>query len=470
MRLSTRATESAELLSHLIESHRYSHGMSIVPQGAPTNNTDAATSGLTTAHENVDETYGLELDATPFPVSSAPMAQLDGERLASVLGVPIDAVRALPNARRADIAESVAMNRALWNATLGHFVTEMLEGTFAAADVAKVRTFLTEFVHGRGLAPAIRIGAQPYGIVITSSFDDWQWSEVEHGDDGDFWDRLRNELGFLRGHWQTVVEKEVFHVGKRDAKGILLDPFKTLINIIGLQASSVEFWSRTGVPQSYFKALAAYADNDPELVTEWIVAATNMRSIELFAARLPHNNTASIRKVLFMEKAERVTMALVDGDPTLPLSEVRTIRPFDGVPAHNYIYWLATASSADIQYQNFRRRRRQAGSCAGRTPVQTPARRGDRRSHDVEPPAHGACPRRRVRRRAGDRRCAERRRPGVDARALRHGGHGEDWRDASQHDDRRLSAGSRALRDRGRAEAAGSRRPDHAHRGIAGPR
>ena len=353
LRLSTSGHETSGLLSSLIESHRYSQGMSIVPQGAPTNNTDDAASGLTTAHQSVDETYGLELDVTPFPLSSAPMTQLDGERLASVLGVPVDAIRALPNARRADVAESVAMNRALWNATLGHFVTEMLEGTFSPADIARVRTFLTEFVHGRGLAPAIRVGAQPYGVVITSSFDDWQWSEIEHGDDGDFWDRLRVELGFLRKHWQTVVEKEVSYVGKRDAKGVLIDPFKTLINIIGLQASSVEFWSRTGVPQSYFKALTAYADNDPEAVQEWILAASMLRSMELFAARLPSSKTASIAKVLFMEKAERVTMAIVDGDPALPLSEVRTIRPFDGVSTHNYIHWLATASSADIQDQNF---------------------------------------------------------------------------------------------------------------------
>ena len=75
--------------------------MWIARQGTPTNNTDDAKSGLTPAHESVDETYALEHDPTPYPRVGEPMAQMDGQRLADALGLPIDAVRALPNARRA---------------------------------------------------------------------------------------------------------------------------------------------------------------------------------------------------------------------------------------------------------------------------------------------------------------------------------------------------------------------------------
>jgi hypothetical protein len=327
--------------------------MSIVPQGTPSNNTDDAQSGLATPAEGVDETFALEHDPTPYPTSPDPMRQLDGERLAQALGISIDTVRTLPNARRADVAESVAMNRALWGGTLGNFIADLLEGTFNAADISRVQTFLTELVHGRGPLPAIRVGAQPYGVLITSSFDDWAWSDAERDED-DFWGRLQTQLGFLRGHWTKVANTDVRFVGKRDAGGTLLDPFETLIDVIGLQASSVEFWSRTAVPVSYFKALTAYAGNDPDTITDWIVAATNSRSIELFQAKLPPSSEATIRRLLFMEKPQRVTSPVIDGDPAIPLSETRTIRPYGGTAsAHNYLHWLATASNADIQDQNF---------------------------------------------------------------------------------------------------------------------
>ena len=62
---------------------------------------------------SIEETYALEHDTTPFPVATEPMEQNDGQRLADALDLGHDLVRALPNARRSDVAESVAMQRAL---------------------------------------------------------------------------------------------------------------------------------------------------------------------------------------------------------------------------------------------------------------------------------------------------------------------------------------------------------------------
>jgi hypothetical protein len=352
VRVSTDRAGSTALLTRLIESHRYSQGVSLIPQGTPSNNTDEAASSSTKgAPDSVAETYALEHDTTPFPVSSEPMAQSDGQRLADALGVSYDTVRTLPNARGRDVAESVAMNRVLWSATLGHYVKEMLEGTFASADVSRVRLFLTEFVHGRGVLPALRVGTQPYGVLVTSSFPDWQWSPFEEGEEGDFWARLQAQLSVLRQHWMLAVASSVRFVGKRDVFGTLLDPFETLIDIIGLQASSVEFWSRTAVPESYLTALASYRGNDPDLVNNWIANARNQRILDLANTHLPHSDKAQIRKVLFLDTPDRVSSPIIDGDPTVPLSESRTIRPYD--TTHNYIDWLASASNADLQSERF---------------------------------------------------------------------------------------------------------------------
>lgn len=352
LRLSTEAAGSTALLSRLIESHRYSQGISILRQGTPTNNTSETQSGLTTADESVDETYALEHDPSPFPISGEPMQQSDGQRLANALGLSYDLVRALPNARSMDIAESVAMNRALWSATLGNFNREMLQGTFAPSDVSSVRLFLNEFVHGRGLIPAIRVGSEPYGIVVTSSFDDWEWSDFERGQDGSFWDRLLAQLGLLRKDW-IKSSLQVRFVGNRDVHGNPLDPFETLLNIIGLQASSVEYWSRTGVPDSYITALAAYRGNDPDLVNNWVANAKNTRILDLVNAHLRVGSDARLKSVLFLDEADRVTPPVVDGDPAIPLSETELIRPYNGISGNNYLYWLATASTSDLQAERF---------------------------------------------------------------------------------------------------------------------
>jgi hypothetical protein len=354
LRLTSDAGDGAKLFSELIDSHRFSDGISIVPQGTPTNNTDEARSGLNTAEDSVDETFALEHDPTPYPVSADPLTRPDGQRLAEALGLGIDAIQYLPGARGLDVAESVAMQRALWSATLGDFAQQMLEGVFSQADIDRVQLFLTGFVHGRGVLPALRVGAQPYGILVTSSWDDWAWSDFERGDDGDFWQRFQSTLTELRTHWTRAADGLVRYIGRqKDDKGQPLDPFDNLLNVLGLQANAVEYWSRTGVPDSYVTALAAYRNNDPDLVNKWIVNAQKTRILDLINAHLPRSTGATISKALFLDTPDLITSAVVDGDPALPLSETRGIRPYDGSLGHNYIDWLVTALHGDLQAERF---------------------------------------------------------------------------------------------------------------------
>jgi hypothetical protein len=354
LRLTADADEGAALMGQLVQSHRFSQGISVVRPGTPTNNTDDAPSGLATPAESVEETFALEHDTTQFPVASEPMELSDGQRLADALDLPSDLIRALPNARAKEVGNSVAMQRVLWSATLGNFAIDLLEGAFDNTDIDRCRLFFTEFVHGRGLLPALRVGPQPYGIVITSSFDDWAWSNFERGRDGDFWDRLQAQLGKLRNHWTIVAKDEVRFVGKeKDSKADPLDPFDTLINIIGLQASSAEYWSRTGVPDSYISALASYRGNDPGLVSTWIANAKNTRLLEFQAANITSNQKTKLGSILFLDRPDLITGPVVDGDPAFPLSETRPIRPYDGVEEHNYIYWLTTASNSDVHNERF---------------------------------------------------------------------------------------------------------------------
>ena len=46
---------SSQMLARLFESHRYSRGLSLLPQGSPTNNTEDVPSGRATTEEDVDQ-------------------------------------------------------------------------------------------------------------------------------------------------------------------------------------------------------------------------------------------------------------------------------------------------------------------------------------------------------------------------------------------------------------------------------
>ena len=64
------------------------------------------------------------------------------------------------------------MNRALWPATLGYYLEELLK--IDPDDIGRIRKFFADHVVARGSLPAIRVGKQPYGILVTSAFRRWQ--------------------------------------------------------------------------------------------------------------------------------------------------------------------------------------------------------------------------------------------------------------------------------------------------------
>ena len=71
------------------------------------------------------------------------------------------------------------MQTALWPATLGYYLDAMMAPLFGDGDVEHTRWFFTRHVSGRGAAPAIRIGAQPYGILPTTAFSRIGWLRRE---------------------------------------------------------------------------------------------------------------------------------------------------------------------------------------------------------------------------------------------------------------------------------------------------
>lgn len=166
-RNSASEEENAADLTELLRSHRFTDGFALLPPGTPTNNADA-------------ERSPYRPDATAGPPPAAPPApSADAAALAVQLGIDAATVEGLldPDSPRSTLEEAQrAANTALWFATFEPVlariedadVPEVTPGSIEAA-----RRVHRDAVRGAGHAPAIRVGAQPYGVLSVTNLGAW---------------------------------------------------------------------------------------------------------------------------------------------------------------------------------------------------------------------------------------------------------------------------------------------------------
>ncbi|MCH5377862.1 MAG: hypothetical protein JJ992_28230, partial [Planctomycetes bacterium] len=242
MRVSAEPSHHQRVLEELIENHRYSpDGMGLIPQGTPTNHTEDAQPGFSTDDAEGDTSFELEVAETPPPADDD-LGKTDAQRLAEAWDVDYAHLAHIANAGQREVSRAKGMNRALWPATIGYFLEELLGIDTDNRD--RLRRFFTADVVARGSLPAIRVGKQPYGVLVTSAFKRWQVDDRIDGGEAVFLRRVHEVLGKVEGQWQQLVG-QVAHV---DAPG---DSFANLLNILGLQATSVDYRRRIGTYQDF---------------------------------------------------------------------------------------------------------------------------------------------------------------------------------------------------------------------------
>jgi hypothetical protein len=246
MRVSGEPADNKQLLEELIDNHHYSPaGMGFIAQGTPTNHTADARSGFST--DDAEGEGSLHETGTPVPPVAEDLDKTDAQRLAEAWDVDYERLAILANADQRDVARAKIANRALWPATIGYFLEELLETD--AADNDRVRRLFTSDVIARGSLPAIRVGKQPYGMLVTSAFTLWQVNEKIDGDESAFLRQVHEVLAKVQAQWQQLTGQ----VSQVDSPG---DSFAHLLNILGLQATSVDYQRRIGTYQAFLWNLA----------------------------------------------------------------------------------------------------------------------------------------------------------------------------------------------------------------------
>ena len=171
-------TDWTPRLAELFNAHHYTDGLSFVPQGTPSNNTADAPSGFSSNDPGHEASYLAERTAPAFQPGDGSNADVLTTALGLANAGPVFAN--LPNATAKEQLDARHMNTALWQATWGYFLLQMLgvggtsESPLTDDDIAWARSHFIDYVRASGPLPALRIGKQPYGILPVTSLNAWK--------------------------------------------------------------------------------------------------------------------------------------------------------------------------------------------------------------------------------------------------------------------------------------------------------
>lgn len=331
-------SEAAKKLAALIEHHRYSRtGFEVVPQGTPTNNTEAASTPFVRGAD-ADATFDDRKTGDLFTHNSSWLRKADGQWLAEWLGLDEAAFQRVHCAGGLDQSDARAMNVVLWPATIDYWMESLMDPGFDAEEISQTREFFTTYVSGRGAVPAFRVGRQPYGILPATALSKMEWLTPRATGIAfvpSFYARLYRFLLKVDETWRFLVAK-VAYAGKNN-----IDPHQNLLDLVGLHSGAASWayrWAES--EQQYWNELKFL-----DLAGRW------NRAIQQAAAIVLLNNFGwtdepypNILEKYFYGKHDPLTGPIVDD---VPLSETAHIRSYTD-DHRNYIQWLIDASKTSL--------------------------------------------------------------------------------------------------------------------------
>jgi hypothetical protein len=347
--LSNDAMNSGKLLEELFDNHQFSpKGFSLVPQGSPTNNTSSNGTGYSDNETYNDLAFISQADPPAFdPADPDPKkSQTDGRKLADALGIAYANLQTVQHADQTDALDAEVMNTALFPGTLGYWLHTWMAPLVTDKLARQIRAYFTKFVSGRGLLPAVRVGNQPYGILLTSDFSRWKYPKddgislhhVFFNDETGFLKELHSFLLKLQAIWDDNTAALSF-IGKPNS-----DPSEMLIKILGLHPTSVEFFQRIGYSDEYlrdldnFKNNGAYANELASLTKSMPATARLYLRNQGFNREIKDVGAIKALHVLWQHYVTALDVPnLIEN---LPPSETKPL-------TLNYIDWLAKVESTE---------------------------------------------------------------------------------------------------------------------------
>jgi hypothetical protein len=161
--LDAAATPAA--VAALFDAHHYTDGLGFLPTGTPTNNSAEVAAGWSSQDALQARSFATECQAPPL------VAGCNADVLGRALGLGADAIaatlRTAPAAALREQADARQMATALWPATWGYYLLNLIgvETGLSLDAIAWARRHCIDHVRPFGPLPALRVGRQPYGVL-----------------------------------------------------------------------------------------------------------------------------------------------------------------------------------------------------------------------------------------------------------------------------------------------------------------
>jgi hypothetical protein len=335
----TRARDpnASQTLVNLLNAHHYTDGLSIVPQGAPTNNTPDASSAYSSKDPDYDLSFAAErqgaLTANP---------NCDGVACATLLGIPSSTFDHVAYANATGCANGSDMLQALWPATLGYFLSQLMASVFSSAAIEEGHQYALANALPRGPLPALRVGRTPYGVLPVSALRNYGIAPATAGpvEPG-----LVSFVTKLLPTWLASSAS-----APRMQRGG--DPDQSLMAVLGMDASSMAFQGRQILGNEFLWNLFNFFGLPQSSQAQW------WQDLALPLRNLlnSHGYTTWNPRLLnfgFAPNSFPVTLATVQDGPLSETGPLAADANLGGGQLQNYIDWLQTASITNIQAENY---------------------------------------------------------------------------------------------------------------------
>jgi hypothetical protein len=257
-------TDGTQRLAELFNAHHYSDGLSFVHQGTPSNNTPDAPSGFSSKDPGHEASYLAERTTPAFQPGDGSNADL----LTTAFGLSnAGSIFAnIPNATAKEQLDARNMNTALWQATWGYFLLQMLgvgetsESPLTDEDIAWIRSHFIDYVRANGPLPAIRIGKMPYGVLPVTSLNAWKplaGQESQTRRDA----VLRDFLIRLRDIWRSNYP-EIPRLGRSKDNNQVTGISKDLAEVLSMDGLSSSYSIRHLMGRHYLEHLFVFLGAD----------------------------------------------------------------------------------------------------------------------------------------------------------------------------------------------------------------
>lgn len=345
-------TNSAQKeIEQLFDSHRYTgKGLQFIPTGTPTNNTDITSSGFQPLELQTEKTFKAERYGAQFDISNQSLNKTDGQRLAEALGVNPSVFQHAVNSNKLDVRDAIAMNIALWQATMGSFLEEKLGTVIHLNDIDKTRNFFIENVIGRGNLSSISVGQQPYGFITTTRFSKLNFKNPADGlnslasNEELFLNKLNGLINSnLHPIWTDLSNKvKTVNTAFTSSTNTIESSQARLFDILGLLPNAEEFKLRYSASQGYTANFDELLNRIKSQITssDWneLIWQSIYQDFKSIFPTIPFNDSitknSNIFKSIFLSTTPPEERNLID---IYPISELKRLGNDEAV---NYIHYL----------------------------------------------------------------------------------------------------------------------------------